>query len=166
MLDADESHVILRPEAELRQVYERAIEARNARQAGWAALRDKPAATADGVPVTLMLNVGLALELDQLDATGAAGIGLFRTEVAMMARGAVADVAEQAAIYARVLDAAAGRPVLFRTLDLGSDKLLPGDAPPEEENPGHGLAVAPRRTRPAGAAAPPASRAAAGRRRA
>jgi len=55
----------------------------------------------------------------------------------MLARGAIADVAEQAATYARVLDAAAGRPVLFRTLDLGADKLLPGDAP-QEENPAMG----------------------------
>src|SRR6185503_7185100 len=47
------------------------------------------------------------------------------------------DVAEQAATYSRVLDAAAGRPVLFRTLDLGADKVLPGDAP-EEENPAMG----------------------------
>jgi phosphotransferase system enzyme I (PtsP) len=138
VLDADESHVILRPVAEVRQVYEHALHVRSARQAGWAALRDKPSVTADGTPMTLMLNVGLRLELDQLDITGAAGIGLFRTEVAMLARGSVADVAEQAAIYARVLDAAEGRPVLFRTLDLGSDKMLPGDTPPEEENPAMG----------------------------
>ena len=65
------------------------------------------------------------------------GIGLFRTEIAMLARGAIADVAEQAAIYARVLDAAGDRPVLFRTLDLGADKLLPGTAT-EEENPAMG----------------------------
>ena len=55
----------------------------------------------------------------------------------MLARGAVADVAEQAAIYARVLDEAGDRPVLFRTLDLGADKLLPGMAT-EEENPAMG----------------------------
>ena len=85
-----------------------------------------------------MLNVGLALELDQLDATGAEGIGLFRTEIAMLARGAITDVAEQAATYARVLDAAGERPVLFRTLDLGGDKLLPDAPPPEEENPAMG----------------------------
>jgi phosphotransferase system enzyme I (PtsP) len=138
VLDADEGHAILRPVADVRQVYEHALQARNARQAGWAALRDKPSETADGTRMTLMLNVGLRLELAQLDLTGAAGIGLFRTEVAMMARGSVADMAEQAAIYASVLDAAEGRPVLFRTLDLGSDKLLPGDAPPEEENPAMG----------------------------
>ena len=84
-----------------------------------------------------MLNVGLQMEVAQLDTTGADGIGLYRTEIGMLARGAIADVAEQAATYSRVLDAAAGRPVVFRTLDLGADKLLPGDAP-EEENPAMG----------------------------
>ena len=118
--------------------YQRALEVRSARQAGWAALRDQPTRTRDGVPVSLMLNVGLTLELAQLELTGAAGIGLFRTEIAMLARGAIVDVPEQAAVYARVLDAAGSRPVNFRTLDLGGDKLLPGSAPPEEENPAMG----------------------------
>jgi phosphotransferase system enzyme I (PtsP) len=110
---------------------------RNALEAGWAPLREQPGITADGVRVSLMLNVGLTMEVAQLDTTGAEGIGLYRTEIGMLARGAIADVAEQAASYARVLDAAAGRPVLFRTLDLGADKLLPGDAP-QEENPAMG----------------------------
>ncbi len=137
VLDADEGQLILRPEQDVVRHYRRAQEARHARAANWAALRDRPTITADGTPVALMLNVGLALELAQLDATGAAGIGLFRTEIAMLARGAIADTAEQAAIYARVLDAAGPRPVLFRTLDLGGDKLLPGSAP-TEENPAMG----------------------------
>lgn len=130
--------VILRPEQDVRQVYARAMEARTARQAGFAALRDVPGQTKDGTPVSLMLNIGLALELPQLDVTGAEGIGLFRTEIAMLARGTIADVPEQAAVYARVLDAAGERPVLFRTLDLGGDKLLPGGGLPVEENPAMG----------------------------
>jgi phosphotransferase system enzyme I (PtsP) len=136
----DQSHcqVMLRPKLEVMQVYARAQEQRNARQAGWQALRGRKGGTRDGVPVRLMLNIGLALELVQLDTLGADGIGLFRTEIAMLARGAVADVAEQATVYARVLDAAGDRPVLFRTLDLGGDKLLPGSPPPEEENPAMG----------------------------
>lgn len=138
ILDGEEGELVLRPEADLRRVYVQEQETRNARHADWANLRDRPAITADGVTVTLMLNVGLAMELAQLDLTGAAGIGLFRTEIAMLARGAMADVAEQTAIYARVLDSAAGRPVLFRTLDLGSDKLLPGGDAPEDENPAMG----------------------------
>ena len=142
ILDAGETpggcQVILRPEQDVTALYQRAVEARTAREAGFAALRDLPAVTRDGSAVTLMLNVGLALELAQLEATGAAGIGLFRTEIAMLARGAIVDVPEQAAVYARVLDAAGSRPVLFRTLDLGGDKLLPGGDLPPEENPAMG----------------------------
>ena len=138
VLDAEEGHLVLRPAPEVLGTYQREVRGRSARQARWATLRDRPAVTADGTPLSLMLNAGLALELGQLDATGADGIGLFRTEIAMLARGMVTDVAEQAAVYARVLDAAAGRPVVFRTLDLGGDKLLPGSPTPEEENPAMG----------------------------
>jgi phosphotransferase system enzyme I (PtsP) len=138
VLDAEEGHLVLRPAPEVLGTYQREVRGRSARQARWATLRDRPAVTADGTPLSLMLNAGLALELGQLDATGADGIGLFRTEIAMLARGMVTDVAEQATVYARVLDAAAGRPVVFRTLDLGGDKLLPGSPTPEEENPAMG----------------------------
>ena len=137
VVDGDEGQLVLRPEAEVRATYLRELAARTALEAGWAPLRDRPGTTADGSRISLMLNVGLTMEVAQLDTTGAEGIGLYRTEIGMLARGAIADVAEQAATYARVLDAAAGRPVLFRTLDLGADKLLPGDAP-EEENPAMG----------------------------
>ncbi len=138
VLDADGGQVILRPENEVKQGYRNAIAALTERQAGWAALRDRPGVTADGQHISLMLNVGLGLELDQLNITGAEGIGLFRTEIAMLARGAIPEIDEQAAIYARVLDAVDGRPVLFRTLDLGGDKLLPGAEMPTEENPAMG----------------------------
>jgi phosphotransferase system enzyme I (PtsP) len=138
VLDADEGRLILRPDADVRQVYARALEARTARQAVWAGFRDRKAATADGTPIRLMLNVGLGLELDQIATTGADGIGLYRSEIAMLARGAVAEVAEQAATYAKVLDAAGDRPVLFRTLDLGADKIMPGAVHTHEENPAMG----------------------------
>ena len=138
ILDAEEGQVMLRPEAELRQAYARALDARLAVEAGYAALRGRPARTRDGTALRLLLNVGLAREVEQLEATGAAGIGLFRTEIAMLARGAVADVPEQAALYARVLDAAGDRPVRFRTLDLGGDKMLPDAPPQQEENPAMG----------------------------
>jgi phosphotransferase system enzyme I (PtsP) len=138
VLDADEGMLVLRPETEMKQAYVRALQANSERSAGWVALRERPSQTADGTPVRLMLNVGLAMELDQLEPTQAAGIGLFRTEIAMLARGMILDVADQAAMYRRVLDAAGSRPVLFRTLDLGGDKLLPGAPPVEEENPAMG----------------------------
>src|SRR4051812_23466547 len=137
VVDADDGQFILRPETEVQQAYARAKETRDARYAELATWRGRPASTRDGVGLSLMLNIGLALELPQLERTGADGIGLFRTEIAMLARGSVADVAEQADIYARVLDEAADKPVLFRTLDLGADKLLPGTVT-EEENPAMG----------------------------
>ena len=137
VVDADDGQFILRPETEVRDAYIRAREARDAKYAELATWRGRPACTADGVALRLMLNVGLSLELPQLERTGADGIGLFRTEIAMLARGSVADVAEQTAIYARVLDEAGSKPVLFRTLDLGADKLLPGTVS-GEENPAMG----------------------------
>ncbi len=139
VLDADEGTLILRPDPAVRTAYGRALAARAVRSAAWSELRSAPSVTRDGTPFRLMMNAGLALELNQLEATGAAGIGLFRTEIAMMARGEIPDVAEQAVIYGRVLDVAGELPVQFRTLDLGSDKLLPGTPPAEaEENPAMG----------------------------
>jgi phosphotransferase system enzyme I (PtsP) len=84
-----------------------------------------------------MLNVGLTMEVAQLDTTGAEGIGLLPCRDRHAGARRHCRCRERAASYSRALDAAAGRPVLFRTLDLGADKLLPGDAP-EEENPAMG----------------------------
>jgi phosphotransferase system enzyme I (PtsP) len=138
ILDAEGATLILRPEPEVIQVYQRALAARSVRKAALLAYRDLPAVTQDGTAFTLMLNVGLALELDQLERTGADGIGLYRTEIAALAAGGIPDVAGQAAEYAKVLDRAGRRRVQFRTLDLGADKLLPGETGQGEENPAMG----------------------------
>ncbi|OYV40865.1 MAG: phosphoenolpyruvate--protein phosphotransferase [Rhodospirillales bacterium 20-64-7] len=138
LLDAEGATLILRPEPEVIQVYDRALAARSIRAAELAAYRDRKAVTRDGTAMCLLLNVGLALELDQLERTGADGIGLYRTEIAALAAGGIPDVAGQAAEYGRVMDRAAGRRVQFRTLDLGADKLLPGEAAQTEENPAMG----------------------------
>jgi len=138
VVDGEEGALILRPESGVRDAYERAAQTRVLRGVARARLRDVPSVTRDGTPFRLLMNAGLPQEMPQLEASGADGIGLFRTEIAMMARGAVPDVTEQAAIYARILDAAGGRLVVFRTLDLGSDKLLPDHSGPREENPAMG----------------------------
>ncbi|MDE8345569.1 MAG: phosphoenolpyruvate-utilizing N-terminal domain-containing protein [Acidocella sp.] len=138
LLDAEGGTLILRPEPEVVQVYERALEARTTRAAALAMYRDRKAVTRDGTAMTLMLNVGLAMELDQLERTGADGIGLYRTEITALAAGGIPDVAGQAAEYGRVLDRAGTKRVQFRTLDLGADKLLPGEAGQGEENPAMG----------------------------
>jgi phosphotransferase system, enzyme I, PtsP len=138
ILDAEGATLILRPEPGVTEVYDRALEARSMRAVALAAYRDRATVTKDGTEIQLMLNVGLALELDQLERTGADGIGLYRTEIAALASGGIPDVAGQAAEYGRVLDRAKGKKVQFRTLDLGADKLLPGEAGAGEENPAMG----------------------------
>lgn len=138
LLDAEEGTLILRPEPEVIQVYEHALVVRGERAVALAGYRDIPTVTKDGTALKLMLNVGLALELDQLERTGADGIGLYRTEIAALAAGGIPDIAGQAAEYGKVMDRARGLPVQFRTLDLGADKLLPGETAQTEENPAMG----------------------------
>ena len=137
IIDGDEGMFYLRPEVELQQGYDHAVEARAQRLASYAYLRDQPTVTRDGIELSLMINLGLTLELAQLSLTGADGVGLFRTEIGMLARGSIENVAQQTATYARVLDVAGEKPVLFRTLDLGGDKLL-ADHVSQEENPAMG----------------------------
>jgi phosphotransferase system enzyme I (PtsP) len=86
----------------------------------------------------LFLNAGLLADMVRLDETGAEGIGLYRTEIPFMARASYPDVAAQTDFYARVLDEADGRPVTFRTLDIGGDKALPYLHNATEENPAMG----------------------------
>jgi phosphotransferase system enzyme I (PtsP) len=156
ILDTEDGIFILRPEDEVRQAYASVIDLQRAHATEWVALRDQPSMTADGVSVSLMINLGLPLELPQLEATGASGIGLYRTEISLLAQhrpdaeaadqtaateGYLASetlMVRQTAEYARVLDHAAGRPVLFRTLDLGGDKILAGAELPVSENPAMG----------------------------
>ncbi|MHB1303685.1 MAG: putative PEP-binding protein [Acidiphilium sp.] len=139
LLDAESGTLILRPDPEVTALYERALAARSSRAAELAVFRDRPARSKDGTELTLMLNVGLAFEMDQLSRTGAQGIGLYRTEIAALAAARVPGVAAQAGEYRRVIERAGSQRVVFRTLDLGADKLLPGEVTEEQvENPAMG----------------------------
>lgn len=138
VLDADEGRLILRPESEIVAGYEAALSARSARRAALAESASLSPVTADGVRVSVMMNAGLLADMEHLSGAGADGIGLFRTEIAWLARGGLPDAEAEEAYYARVVEGAAGRPVLFRTIDLGGDKLLPGFPHGEEENPALG----------------------------
>ena len=85
-----------------------------------------------------MLNAGLVVDLPHIAETGADGIGLFRTELQFMVAASLPRMSEQQALYRSVLDAAGGKPVTFRTLDIGGDKVLPYMRYVEEENPALG----------------------------
>lgn len=138
VLDADEGRLLLQPEPEVDRHYARALERIAAQGRAWAAMRDTPSVTRDGADFTLMLNAGLPAELAEIDRLGADGVGLFRTEIFALARGEIPSEDEQESFYRRALALAGDRPLLFRTLDLGADKLLPGAQAAEEENPAMG----------------------------
>jgi phosphotransferase system enzyme I (PtsP) len=138
LVDAENGVVYLRPGEEVRANFEMAVAARSARLAEYRDLRDLPARTRDGEDVALMLNAGLLADMNHLSETGAAGVGLYRTEIPFMVRATYPDVAAQTEFYGRVLDEASGRPVVFRTLDIGGDKALPYLNAGSEENPAMG----------------------------
>ncbi len=102
------------------------------------ALKFQPTVTQDGHSVSLQLNAGLLVDLPQLDQAGADGIGLFRTEFQFMVSDFMPKLKEQTALYRQAIEAAGTRPVTFRTLDLGGDKILPYVDPVPEENPAIG----------------------------
>jgi phosphotransferase system, enzyme I, PtsP len=78
------------------------------------------------------------IDLPHIEETGAAGIGLFRTELQFMVAESFPRTQEQLSLYRAVLDAAGKKPVTFRTLDIGGDKVLPYMRNVEEENPALG----------------------------
>jgi phosphotransferase system enzyme I (PtsP) len=138
IVDGSMGHVHVRPTADVEKAYADRVRLRASRQAQYAALREKPCRTKDGVKISLLLNAGLLVDLPHIAETGAAGIGLFRTELQFMVAPSLPRTAEQTSLYRQVLDAAETRPVTFRTLDIGGDKVLPYMRFDEEENPALG----------------------------
>lgn len=138
IVDAEQGSVHVRPDDVVYDAYKSRVALRSERQAAYAALKGLPAQTRDGTQVSLMLNAGLDLDLDMLDQAGADGVGLFRTEFQFLVSETLPRLQDQVALYKRVLDRAGNRPVVFRTLDLGGDKVLPALNLQREENPALG----------------------------
>jgi phosphotransferase system, enzyme I, PtsP len=138
VVDGDNSQVLVRPAEEVLQTIQAAIEARVERRRKYAALRDLPSVTRDQARISLQMNAGLLIDMQHLDDTGADGVGLYRTEIPFMVRSEFPDVDAQAWLYGRVLELADGRPVTFRTLDVGGDKVLPYVGAFGDDNPAMG----------------------------
>ncbi len=139
IIDGENGEVHIRPSSEIRAAYDEKVLIRQQRQVQFHALRDQPAVTLDGHDVTLNMNAGLLADLPHLDEVGADGIGLFRTELQFMISSTLPRLEEQTIFYQQVMQAADDRPVVFRTLDLGGDKILPYGRSRKEENPALGL---------------------------
>ncbi len=138
MIDGDQGIVHLRPDDTVVSAFRDKIAMQAKAQERYAGLRDLPAQSRDGSTIAMQMNAGLIAELPSLESSGAEGVGLFRTELQFLARNTVPRRSELAGIYARVLDAANGRRVVFRTLDIGSDKVLPYMKREDEPNPALG----------------------------
>jgi phosphotransferase system, enzyme I, PtsP len=138
IVDGSAGDVHVRPTPEMERAYVERVRLRARRQSQYQALRDKPCITTDNEKIALLINAGLAVDLPHVQEAGAAGIGLFRTELQFMVAASFPRSAEQFSLYRAVLDAAGEKPVTFRTLDIGGDKVLPFMRNFEEENPALG----------------------------
>ncbi len=139
IVDGDRGDVYLRPSQYEIELYTRSLDARAHRAHMYRHLQQsRPSVTKNGVKVSVQMNAGLLSEVASDAATGAEGIGLFRTELSFMGWKKYPLVVTQAELYGKVMDRLGGKPVAFRTLDIGGDKPLPYFKAPFEENPALG----------------------------
>jgi phosphotransferase system enzyme I (PtsP) len=138
IVDGDNAQVFVRPADDIQQIVAENMRLTVARRRAYAAMRADPAITRDGQRISLNLNAGLLMDMQHMDETGADGVGLFRTEIPFMVRDEFPSVAAQTELYRNVLDQAGGRPVVFRTLDIGGDKKLPYFQAGTDQNPAMG----------------------------
>ena len=138
LVDGDQGVVHLRPDDPVVSAFRDKIAMQAQAQERYTSIREKPAITKDGKRINLLMNAGLMADLPSLQNSGAEGVGLFRTELQFLVRNQMPKRSELVALYQRVLEAAQGKRVVFRTLDIGSDKVLPYMKPQDEPNPALG----------------------------
>ena len=141
LLDASQGTATVRPLPAMVEAFEARFAKSRERQAAYAAMRDVEPRTRDGQRIAVMINAGLRDDLPNLNLTGADGIGLFRTEFQFLVSASLPARERQTRLYRDVLDAAGDKPVVFRTVDIGGDKVLPylrHDGGETEENPAMG----------------------------
>jgi len=141
LVDGDTGSVTLRPGQGVLSAFEARFARAKEKKAAYAKLREIEPFTRDGERIEVMMNAGLRDDVGMLAMTGADGIGLYRTEFQFLVSAALPSRERQARLYRDVLDAAKGKPVIFRTVDIGGDKALPylaNDIAKEDENPAMG----------------------------
>jgi phosphotransferase system enzyme I (PtsP) len=138
IVDAERGDIHVRPSTDIVTAYSDKVRFRARRQRRYQALRELPTVTKDGARIHLHINAGLLVDLPHLHESGAEGIGLFRTELQFMISSTFPRRDKQTETYRQILDGASGKPVVFRSLDIGGDKILPYIRHPKEENPALG----------------------------
>jgi len=135
IVDGNAGVVILDPDEEDLARYERMLDEQHGVERRLAEVRFEPSVTPDGTHVQLLANAEGVRDMDNIETDAIAGIGLFRTEFAFMERRQFPTEDEQVAMYRRAMEGAKGKPVTFRTLDVGGDKPLGYFRTPNERNP-------------------------------
>lgn len=138
IIDGATGETHIRPRADVCESYREKQALESEAQAAFAAERALPCVTRDGTPIDLMMNVGIPLDMAHLESAGAAGVGLFRTELQFLIGAQLPRAGAQEKLYREILDLAGGKPVVFRTADLGSDKAGAYMNRREEGNPAMG----------------------------
>jgi len=138
LVDGDTGLVHLRPEDNVVSAFTDKMAMLADAQDRYTSIRDLPAVSTCGKRIEMLMNSGLMTDLPSLVSSGAEGVGLFRTELQFLIRNSVPSRSELAAQYSKVLDSALEKRVVFRTLDIGSDKVLPFMNAPVEPNPALG----------------------------
>lgn len=139
ILDGNQGVVILQPDEETIARYRLEVEAAETVAATLDRLRDLPGETTDGVRVQISGNIEFPEEAEQCLRRGCDGIGLYRTEFLYLTSKQEPSEEDHYRAYREVVEAMNGKPVVIRTLDLGSDKMLTETSPEEERNPCLGL---------------------------
>ena len=135
ILDADLGVLVTKLTDRARRYYTLERERLAGRQTVLRAFGAKPGITQDGHRLEVAANIATTDEATRAFAAGAEGIGLFRTEMLYLDRNSPPDEAEQYQVYQRVIEAAGGKPVIIRTMDIGGDKPLAYLSLPAEQNP-------------------------------
>lgn len=138
LVDGDQGSAHLRPDEGVLKAVQDKIAMQRQEADRYIKLRKKPAQAKCGSVIKLLMNAGLMADLPSLTSSGAEGVGLFRTELQFLTQNQMPKRAELVTQYARVINAAKGHNVTFRTLDIGSDKVLSYMAPQDEPNPAMG----------------------------
>lgn len=123
IIDGDRGQVVVDPDEVTVARYEREQQSRRARSQQLEELRELPAQTLDGTPVSLLANIEFPGEVETCARRGAMGIGLYRTEFLYLGSDAEPTEDDHFRAYASVAQAMGERPVVIRTLDLGADKM-------------------------------------------
>lgn len=137
-IDGDEGYVYIKPSSDIQLKIQKKVEKAKALQRQLAELRDYPSTSLDGIDFNMYINVGLSFDVDYLESTNCDGIGLYRTEIPFMTANSMPTVEQQLPFYKDLMIRAKDKKVVFRSLDVGSDKLLPYWSGVSEENPALG----------------------------